>query len=161
MFLNNPCSLQLPFLHLMNTMSSSSRCHTMGTVAVLSKAEFSGVGTAAAVFEFPATFECPPPGMIWPPAEPAVLAAAAAPLQTAEWLLSADLCLNPWPQDAHRKGTTSPAAAVPPGIWPWFPGICPGEVAACFFMCALSIALCVKVALHSGHTCGLTPVWVS
>ena len=48
----------------------------MGTVAVLSRAEFSGVGTAAADLEFPATFECPPPRIIWP-AEPAVLPAAA------------------------------------------------------------------------------------
>ena len=85
----------------------------MGTVAVLSRAEFSGVGTASDL-EFPGR-RLGFPG-IWP--GPFILAAppAAAALQTAEWLLSADLCLNPWPQDAHRKGTTSAAVIEP------FPG---------------------------------------
>ena len=89
----------------------------MGTVAVLSRAEFSGVGNARdfefpGIFEFPGRFEFPG---IWP--DPVLTAPPAAALQTAEWLLSADLCLNPWPQDAHRKGTS--AAVGPfPTIWP-------------------------------------------
>ena len=107
-------TLKLP-LHEHILLQSIIRRQTMGTVAVLSRAEFSGVGTASG-FEFPGIFEFP--GRIKFPGFWFLIAAPA--LQTAEWLLRADRCLNPWPQDAHRKGTTS--AAFPTSC-PRFPGI--------------------------------------